>query len=77
MRLFKKRNTISERHVKANKRAEDLVPSGLMQRCPNCGLEFFASRLDKYKTCPDCDYGFRLTARERLAWALRGKRGVV
>ncbi|GHN19493.1 acetyl-CoA carboxylase, carboxyl transferase subunit beta [Lactobacillus delbrueckii] len=68
MRLFKKRNTISERHVKANKRAEDLVPSGLMQRCPNCGLEFFASRLDKYKTCPDCDYGFRLTARERLAW---------
>lgn len=44
------------------------MPSGLMQRCPNCGLEFFASRLDKYKTCPDCDYGFRLTARERLAW---------
>ena len=68
MRLFKKRNTISERHVKANKRAEDLVPSGLMQRCPNCGLEFFARRLDKYKTCPDCDYSFRLTARERLAW---------
>lgn len=68
MRLYKKSNTISERHVKASKNGEDLVPAGLMRRCPNCGLEFFASCLDQYKTCPDCDYGFRLTARERLAW---------
>ncbi|MFR0586259.1 acetyl-CoA carboxylase carboxyltransferase subunit beta [Lactobacillus porci] len=68
MRLFKKRNTLSEHRVKASRRGDDLIPAGILKRCPKCHEEIFASRLDKYLTCPNCDYGFRIPAKKRLAW---------
>lgn len=68
MKLFKRLNTLSERHVKANKNAEDQVPDNFLKKCPKCGEEIFMAHLDKYMTCPTCDYGFRISAKKRLTW---------
>lgn len=44
------------------------VPDEMMTRCPKCHQDCFTRELGKYKTCPNCGYGFRLTAYERADW---------
>lgn len=68
MKLFQHKNTPSQTHIKADKAADDKVPDGLIKKCPKCGTEFFSSKLDEYYTCPNCDYGFRISAKTRLKW---------
>lgn len=68
MQLFQHKNTLSQKHVKANKAADDRVPDGIIRKCPKCGQEVFANQLDEYATCPNCDYGFRISAKQRLPW---------
>lgn len=68
MKLFQHKNTPSQTHIKADKLADDKVPDGLIKKCPKCDAEFFSSKLDKYYTCPNCNYGFRISAKARLKW---------
>lgn len=68
MKLFRHINTLSERHVKADEKADDKVPNGLWVRCKNCGLTVASSQLDQYATCPRCHAGWRISARQRVKW---------
>lgn len=68
MQLFPRENTPSQIHIKADKKADDRVPDGIIRRCPKCHAEIFKQDLDKYATCPKCDYGFRISAQQRLTW---------
>ncbi|MBM7617722.1 acetyl-CoA carboxylase carboxyl transferase subunit beta [Weissella uvarum] len=42
------------------------VPDGLFVDCPYCHTHFYEKQLGPNKVCPNCGYGFRLTAQERL-----------
>lgn len=68
VKLFQHKNTLTDKHVKADKVADDRVPDGLIKRCPKCGEEIFANKLDEYATCPKCFYGFRISAKQRIKW---------
>ena len=68
VKLFPHKNTLTEKHVKANKVADDRVPDGILKKCPKCHTEIFANQLDSYLTCPNCDYGFRIPAKKRIEW---------
>jgi acetyl-CoA carboxylase carboxyl transferase subunit beta len=45
----------------------DRIPDHLFVKCPVCGNAFYNKKLGQYKLCPNCKYGFRLTAEERIA----------
>lgn len=68
MSPFLEKKQHEKKHEKAVKEAEAKVPAGLWRVCPQCGTEIFWQDLGTYKVCPKCAYGFRLKARERLAW---------
>lgn len=68
MKLFQHKNTPSQKQIKVDKSADEKVPDGLLKKCPKCGKETFSKDLDKYYVCPNCNYGFRITAKERLKW---------
>lgn len=68
MKLYRNNNTLSERHDKADPQAVDKVPDGLWKKCPKCQRAIFTKQLDQYMTCPSCDYGFRISASDRLGW---------
>lgn len=68
MKLYQQKNTPSQKHIKVDKAADDLVPDNLIIKCPKCQKEIFANDLDQYQTCPNCDYGFRIPAKKRLSW---------
>lgn len=68
MQLFQHKNTPSQTHIKADKVADDRVPDGIIRKCPKCQEEIFSNQLDEYQTCPNCGYGFRITAYQRLNW---------
>ncbi|MDF7639530.1 acetyl-CoA carboxylase carboxyltransferase subunit beta [Lactobacillus sp. ESL0791] len=42
------------------------VPSGIFRRCNHCGAKFYFHKSGKYHVCPNCGYGFRVTARQHL-----------
>lgn len=68
MKLFLHKNTPTETHIKADKVADNKVPDGLLRKCPKCHHEIFANELDEFRECPYCFYGFRISAKKRLAW---------
>lgn len=68
MQLFQHKNTPSEIRIKADQVADDRVPDGIIRKCPKCQTEIFSDQLDEYSTCPNCGYGFRILARQRLSW---------
>ena len=43
------------------------VPDELFAKCPACKHTIYQKDLGKNKVCPNCDYNFRITAKERLA----------
>lgn len=51
-------------HALAN--YQENVPQGIFRICPQCKTKFYFRKLGKYRLCPNCGYGFRVTARTRL-----------
>ncbi|KRL03047.1 acetyl-CoA carboxylase, carboxyltransferase subunit beta [Liquorilactobacillus capillatus] len=68
MQLFDELKTLGHKHIKADKKAGERVPSGMWIACPKCHQSFYHKDLGVYQVCPNCGYGFRITARERLKW---------
>lgn len=68
MKLYQQSNTLSERHIKTDKEADAKVPDQMWIKCPYCQTAILAKQLTVYATCPHCDYGFRIPARQRLSW---------
>ncbi|MEE6654784.1 acetyl-CoA carboxylase carboxyltransferase subunit beta [Limosilactobacillus fermentum] len=68
MKLYKAKNTLSERHVQADRTADAKVPDDLWRTCPKCQRTLFSAQMDEYATCPGCGYGFRISANQRLSW---------
>lgn len=65
MDLFKnKKKSNLNKKLKVFKKPE--VPSGLFIKCTNCGNTIYNKELDDYKVCPECNFCFRLSARERI-----------
>lgn len=53
------------------RRAKRGVPEGLWERCPGCSAVIFRSEAKKrLGTCPECDYHFYVSARERIQQVL-------
>src|SRR5215213_1741581 len=47
------------------------MPSGRWTKCLSCGAFVYYKRLEKnLKVCPECNYHFRLSARERIGFLL-------
>lgn len=42
------------------------VPNGIWMQCPRCHASFYFKRAGQYRVCPECGYGFRVTAHRRL-----------
>ncbi|WEV43045.1 acetyl-CoA carboxylase carboxyltransferase subunit beta [Lactobacillus sp. ESL0684] len=59
-------NKFTSHPTKALKAYQDQVPEGIYRSCKQCGSEFYAPQAGKYQTCPNCGYGFRVSAKERL-----------
>lgn len=68
VQLFQNNNTLSEQHIKADRLADQKVPDGMIKRCLKCQTEFFNTQVNHFNECPNCGYGFRITAKKRLAW---------
>ncbi|KRL38797.1 acetyl-coenzyme A carboxylase carboxyl transferase subunit beta [Liquorilactobacillus uvarum DSM 19971] len=68
VQLFNELKTLGHKHIKADKKAGEKVPSGMWIACPKCHQSFYHKDLGVYQVCPNCEYGFRITARERLKW---------
>ena len=56
----------SSRSVPKLKHDQAKVPSGIWQECPHCHAGFYFKKAGQYRVCPECGYGFRVTARRRL-----------
>ena len=68
VKLYDQNNTLSERHIKADKNADEKVPDQMWLKCPYCHQLLFAKQLTQYAVCTSCDYGLRIPARHRLSW---------
>lgn len=68
MQLFNELKTLGSRHVKADRKAMEKVPNGMWVECPKCGHPIYHKDFDCYRECPECSYGFRLRAKDRLLW---------
>ncbi|WP_061992737.1 acetyl-CoA carboxylase, carboxyltransferase subunit beta [Fructobacillus ficulneus] len=53
--------------IKVTDAIKDRIPDGLFLACPYCGKQIYNKELGAYRVCPNCNYGFRLQAHERLA----------
>lgn len=55
----------------SKRRAKRGIPEGLWLRCPGCGAVIFRSEAEKrLNTCPECEYHFNVTARQRIEQVL-------
>ncbi|GEN48457.1 acetyl-CoA carboxylase, carboxyltransferase subunit beta [Ligilactobacillus pobuzihii] len=68
MQLFDELKTLGQKHVKADKQAQQNVPSGVWLACPKCKQSVYHKDLGIYSTCPNCSYGFRISSRQRVDW---------
>ncbi|GBG94572.1 acetyl-CoA carboxylase, carboxyl transferase subunit beta [Ligilactobacillus salitolerans] len=68
MQLFDELKTLGQKHIKADKKAQESVPSGVWLACPKCQQSVYHKDLGRYSTCPNCGYGFRISSRDRLEW---------
>lgn len=54
-----------------SKKTKRGVPEGLWQRCPGCHASIYAKEAEKrLRVCPECDYHFYVSAKERVAQVL-------
>lgn len=70
MKLYEQDNTLTAQHVKADRQADAKVPDHLWQKCPKCGTTILSKEINQFATCPHCHYGFRISAHQRLKWAV-------
>ncbi|GAF36431.1 acetyl-CoA carboxylase carboxyltransferase subunit beta [Lentilactobacillus farraginis] len=47
------------------KKRMDNIPDNIMKECPVCHATFFSMRAGKQRICPNCGFGFRITAKRR------------
>lgn len=68
MNLFKKRKYVSLNSQASEPVAQNMpdIPDGLWIKCPSCKKTIYIKETGVYKICPQCQGGFRLTAKERL-----------
>ncbi|WP_332372050.1 acetyl-CoA carboxylase, carboxyltransferase subunit beta [Lactococcus cremoris] len=70
MALFQKKKYIKinpNRSIIEKQADHPEVPDELFAKCPACKHTIYQKDLGKNKVCPNCDYNFRITAKERLA----------
>ncbi|MDG4986706.1 acetyl-CoA carboxylase, carboxyltransferase subunit beta [Lactococcus lactis] len=70
MALFQKKKYIKinpNRSIIEKQAEQPEVPDELFAKCPACKHTIYQKDLGKNKVCPNCDYNFRITAKERLA----------
>ena len=70
MALFQKKKYIKinpNRSIIEKQAEHPEVPDELFANCPACKHTIYQKDLGKNKVCPNCDYNFRITAKERLA----------
>ena len=70
MALFQKKKYIKinpNRSIIEKQAEHPEVPDELFAKCPACKHTIYQKDLGKNKVCPNCDYNFRITAKERLA----------
>ena len=70
MALFQKKKYIKinpNRSIIEKQAEQPEVPDELFAKCPACKHTIYQKDLGKNKVCPNCDYTFRFTAKERLA----------
>lgn len=61
MPLFKKPQYSTVRSTKRD------IPEGLWIKCKGCGLVVYRSKIEEnFNICPECDYHYPLTARQRI-----------
>ncbi|MCM0582377.1 acetyl-CoA carboxylase carboxyl transferase subunit beta [Weissella diestrammenae] len=53
--------------LKRNAQLNNQIPDGLFLACPYCGAQIYSKQLGRERVCPNCAYGFRLQAHERVA----------
>lgn len=68
MQLFDELKTLGQKHIKADKQAQQNLPSGVWLACPKCQQSVYHKDLGLYSTCPNCHYGFRISSRDRIKW---------
>lgn len=56
----------SSRSVSMLKQYEAQVPNGIWMICPRCNASFYYKKAGQYRVCPECGYGFRVSAHRRL-----------
>ena len=70
MALFQKKKYIKinpNRSIIEKQAEHPEVPDELFAKCPACKHTIYQKDLGKNKVCPNCDYNFRITAKEHLA----------
>ena len=67
MDLFSSDNKVDNNKFKVTDEVRDRIPDGLFLACPYCGTQIYNKQLGDYRVFPNCNYGFRLQARERVA----------
>lgn len=63
MKLFNKEHAIPQVDSKT---INDKIPDGLWIECPVCHKAIYRNEMGTLKVCPECNYGFRLKAYERI-----------
>lgn len=69
MDLFKNKKSPSNIDKKLNKQklyTKPEVPTGLCIKCSGCGTTIYSKELGLYNVCPECNFYFRLSARDRI-----------
>jgi acetyl-CoA carboxylase carboxyl transferase subunit beta len=63
MAIFKKPTLKAQ-----SRKKRDSIPEGLFQKCPGCGEVVMETQLNEnLRVCPQCDYHFTLSAKDRIA----------
>ncbi|UQS87431.1 acetyl-CoA carboxylase, carboxyltransferase subunit beta [Nicoliella spurrieriana] len=44
----------------------DRIPDHLFVKCPICETSFYSKKLGRFNECPNCHYGFRIGAQQRI-----------
>ena len=70
MGLFKKRPYISLKQnsieVVESEKAP-MIPDGKWIQCPQCQKTVYLDDIGEFQICPNCDYHFRLTPKQRIS----------
>ncbi len=71
MGLFKKRPYISLKQTPVDVVESDkapMIPDGKWIQCPQCQKTVYLDDIGEFQICPNCDYHFRLTPKQRIAF---------